>query len=84
VIRKQVHWLIFLVIIAGVLLALAGFYKGLKSAKQIMDNSQSNLIHSETENPVADIKTNSGLIRVELFEKDAPYTVKNFIKLRFL
>ncbi len=80
-IRKQVHWLIFLVIIAGVLLALAGFYKGLKSAKQIMDNSQSNLIHSETENPVADIKTNSGLIRVELFEKDAPYTVKNFIKL---
>ncbi len=80
-IRKQVHWLIFIVIVAGVLLALMGFYNGLKNAKKIMDNSQANLIRSETDNPVADIKTNLGLIRVELFEKDAPDTVKNFIKL---
>ena len=80
-IRKQVHWLIFLVIAAGVLLALAGFYNGLKNTKKIMDNSQLNLIHSKTDNPVADIQTNLGPIRIELFEKEAPYTVQNFIKL---
>lgn len=31
-------------------------------------------------NPVVVIKTNKGTIKVELFEKDAPITVKNFLK----
>src|SRR5262245_3850575 len=33
---------------------------------------------AEAKNPVVVIKTNHGTIKVELFEKDAPETVKNF------
>jgi cyclophilin family peptidyl-prolyl cis-trans isomerase len=32
-------------------------------------------------NPVAEIETNHGTVKVELFEKEAPDTVANFIKL---
>jgi cyclophilin family peptidyl-prolyl cis-trans isomerase len=32
------------------------------------------------DNPVVVIKTNKGTIKVELFQKDAPITVKNFLK----
>jgi cyclophilin family peptidyl-prolyl cis-trans isomerase len=32
------------------------------------------------DNPVVAIKTNRGTIKVELFQKDAPITVKNFLK----
>src|SRR5262245_12165471 len=35
---------------------------------------------AEAKNPVVVIKTNKGTIKVELFEKDAPITVKNFLK----
>jgi cyclophilin family peptidyl-prolyl cis-trans isomerase len=35
---------------------------------------------SEAKNPVVVIKTNHGTIKVELFEKEAPITVKNFLK----
>jgi cyclophilin family peptidyl-prolyl cis-trans isomerase len=35
---------------------------------------------SEAKNPVVVIKTSMGTIKVELFEKDAPITVKNFLK----
>jgi cyclophilin family peptidyl-prolyl cis-trans isomerase len=34
---------------------------------------------SEAKNPVVVIKTNHGTIKVELFEKEAPVTVKNFL-----
>jgi cyclophilin family peptidyl-prolyl cis-trans isomerase len=34
----------------------------------------------EPSNPIVDIKTNMGVIRVKLFPKKAPETVKNFLK----
>jgi len=34
---------------------------------------------SDAKNPVVVIKTNQGTIKVELFEKEAPVTVKNFL-----
>src|SRR5262249_12947279 len=35
---------------------------------------------AEAKNPVVEIKTSMGTIKVELFEKDAPVTVKNFLR----
>ncbi len=35
---------------------------------------------TQARNPVVAIKTNMGTIKVELFEKEAPITVKNFLK----
>lgn len=36
--------------------------------------------YAQAANPVVTIKTNKGTIKIELFEKDAPVTVKNFLK----
>jgi cyclophilin family peptidyl-prolyl cis-trans isomerase len=35
---------------------------------------------AQAKNPVVEIKTSMGTIKVELFEKEAPITVKNFLK----
>ena len=35
---------------------------------------------ADAANPVVEIKTSKGTIQVELFEKDAPLTVKNFLQ----
>jgi len=35
---------------------------------------------AEAKNPVVEIKTSKGTIKVELFEKEAPITVKNFLE----
>lgn len=35
---------------------------------------------AQAANPVVVMKTNKGTIKIELFEKDAPITVKNFLK----
>jgi len=35
---------------------------------------------AEAKNPVVEIKTSMGTIKAELFEKEAPLTVKNFLK----
>jgi cyclophilin family peptidyl-prolyl cis-trans isomerase len=35
---------------------------------------------ADAANPVVEIKTSKGTIQVELFEKDAPITVKNFLQ----
>jgi cyclophilin family peptidyl-prolyl cis-trans isomerase len=35
---------------------------------------------AEAKNPVVVMKTNKGTIKIELFEKEAPITVKNFLK----
>ena len=56
-----------------ILLALAGL--GLNDTRADDDAKR-----KSDKNPVVVIKTNKGTIKVELFEKDAPVTVKNFLK----
>lgn len=36
---------------------------------------------ADNSNPIVEIKTNRGVMRLELFEKDAPNTVANFVNL---
>src|SRR5262249_8987272 len=56
-----------------ILLALAGL--GLNDTRADDDAKR-----KSDKNPVVVIKTNKGTIKVELFEKAAPVTVKNFLK----
>ena len=74
------HWLIFIIIILGSLGAMFGYKIAMKSENKISkDASVKNLGY--TGNPMAVMKTNMGEIKLELFAKDAPETVGNFIKL---
>lgn len=78
--KGKVHWLIFIVIALGTLGAIVGYNIVLKTEnKMSKDASMKKLGY--TGNPVAVMKTNMGEIKFELFAKDAPETVGNFIKL---
>lgn len=78
--KGGVHWLIFIVIALGALGAIVGYNVAMKTEnKMSKDASVKSLGY--TDNPVAVIKTNVGEVKLELFVKDAPETVGNFIKL---
>ena len=78
--KGRAHWLIFIVIILGTLGAFLGYKIAMKTENKILkDVSIKSLGY--TGNPVAVMKTNLGEIKLELFVKDAPKTVGNFIKL---
>lgn len=78
--KGRAHWLIFIVIALGALGAISGYNVALKTEnKMSKDASVKSLGY--TGNPVAVIKTNVGEIKFELFVKDAPETVANFINL---
>ena len=74
------HWIIFIVIILGSLGVIFGYKIAMKSENKISKDTKINSL-GYTNNPVAVMKTNMGEIKLELFVKDAPETVSNFIKL---
>ena len=74
------HWLIFIIIILGSLGAIFGYKIAMKSENKISKDASVKSL-SYTGNPMAVMKTNMGEIKLELFVKDAPETVSNFIKL---
>ena len=74
------HWLIFIIIILGSLGAIFGYKIAMKSENKISKDASVKSL-SYTGNPMAVMKTNMGEIKLELFVKDAPETVGNFIKL---
>lgn len=103
--KNKLHWLILIVILAGVSGTMAGFYRVLNKEQKILDeqaarlqvardgvgvgakSSTSSEIKKEQMNTknndikYATLKTNFGDVKLELFAKDAPLTVENFIKL---
>ncbi len=78
--KGRIHWLIFIVIALGTLGAIVGYNISLKTEdKMLKDINVKKLGY--TGNVIAVMKTNKGEIKFELFVKDAPETVDNFIKL---
>lgn len=78
--KGRIHWLIFIVIALGTLGAIVGYNIALKTEdKMLKDTNVKKLGY--TNNVIAVMKTNKGEIKLELFVKDAPETVGNFIKL---
>src|SRR3990167_169003 len=78
--KGRTHWLIFVIIILGSLGVIFGYKIAMKSENKISKDASVNS-QGYTDNPVAVMKTNMGEIKLELFVKDAPETVGNFIKL---
>ena len=70
----------FIVIILGVLGAFFGYKIAMKSENKISKDANVNGL-GHIDNPIAVMKTNMGEVKLELFAKDAPETVANFIKL---
>ncbi len=82
--RNQYHWLIFVVMLAGAALAAGGFYVALRDGENMMENSQAKQaleFEKKEGNPVVEMRTNFGVIKLELFADAAPKTVENFLKL---
>lgn len=80
--RNQIHWLIFAVILAGFSATMLGFYYVLKSEEKVLAGSANKIaVLGYSGNRMAIMRTNFGDIKLELFEKDAPITVENFVKL---
>lgn len=80
--RNQIHWLIFAVILAGFSATMLGFYYVLKSEEKVLAGSTNKIaVLGYSGNRMAIMRTNFGDIKLELFEKDAPITVENFVKL---
>src|SRR3989344_7197065 len=74
------HWLIFIIIILGSLGAIFGYKIAMKMENKLSKDASVKSL-GYTGNPRAVMKTNMGEIKIELFVKDAPETVGNFIKL---
>ncbi len=72
-------WAAFIIFVAGVSIVLWYYFNALK----FEDNLMATYSYSDIEarNKIVTIKTNLGDIKLELFSKDAPVTVDNFIKL---
>ena len=78
--KGRAHWLIFVIIILGSLGVIFGYKIAMKSENKISKDASVKSL-GYTDNPAAVMKTNMGEIKLELFVKDAPETVGNFIKL---
>jgi len=78
--KGRAHWIIFVIIILGSFGVIFGYKIAMKSENKISKDASVNS-QGYTNNPVAVMKTNMGEIKLELFVKDAPETVGNFIKL---
>lgn len=75
--RNFTHWLIFIVFLIGISILIWGYNSDLKTEEKILAVAQKKSDH----NSIAVIKTNLGVLELELFDKIAPKTVNNFIKL---
>ncbi len=95
--QGRARWLIFLVFSLGAIGVVYGYRLTLNAGEKMVakeaikkenykDNSQNALSNmtiktNKKENPIILMKTNYGNIKLELFAKDAPETVANFLKL---
>lgn len=64
-----------LLIMAGLALALLAFGRVALAAAQLGEQKE-----DEQANPVVVMKTSMGIVKIELWEKKAPITVKNFLR----
>lgn len=78
--RNKFHWLIFVVFLIGVAITLAGYSFALKASENLTQNISAGTLEYQ-DNMTVLIKTNFGDIKLELFKRDAPQTVDNFLKL---
>ena len=91
--QGRAHWLIFLVFSIGAIAIVYGYRLTLNLGEKMVDkktvkeenykdNSQdSSIMAIKTKTVNVLMKTNYGNIKLELFVKDAPETVNNFLKL---
>lgn len=78
--NKNIIVWVFWILILGVAVWYFGFYPTNVSNTSSADQNQKQIIQEKTMTTVT-LKTNLGDIKLELFDKDAPKTVANFIKL---
>lgn len=78
--RNKFHWLIFVVFLIGVAIMLVGYSFALKAGENLTQNISARTLEYQ-DNMTVLIKTNFGDIKLELFKRDAPQTVDNFLKL---
>lgn len=82
--NNKIHWLIFIVFSTGSLATTLGFYFTLNASEETLNKSPIINEYNKNKNimtQIAVMKTNYGDIKLELFAKDAPVTVANFLKL---
>ena len=92
--QGRAKWLIFLVFSIGAVIVVYGYQLTLNFGEKMMDkkvakeenykdNSQTASLSMTTKTNTVNVlmKTNYGSIKLELFTKDAPKTVDNFVKL---
>lgn len=78
--RNKFHRLIFVVFLIGVAIMLVGYSFALKAGENLTQNISARTLEYQ-DNMTVLIKTNFGDIKLELFKRDAPQTVDNFLKL---
>ncbi|KKR37655.1 MAG: Peptidyl-prolyl cis-trans isomerase [Parcubacteria group bacterium GW2011_GWB2_40_8] len=76
---KNVKWLIFIIILLGTAGVFSGYLSAVKNGESLLKNIDKK--NMEAGNKLVTMNTNFGKIKLELFVKDAPKTVDNFIKL---
>ena len=78
--KNQIHWLVFVVFSVGMAITMIGYNLVLNAGENLTQNIiETRKINND--NIQVLIKTNFGDIKLELFKKDAPQTVDNFLKL---
>ena len=92
--QGRAHWLIFLVFSIGALIVVYGYRLTLNVGERIVDKKIAKEENYKDNSKIASsnmtiktnivnvvMKTNYGNVKLELFAKDAPETVNNFLKL---
>ena len=79
--KNQIHWLIFIVFSIGAAITMIGYSLVLNAGENLTKNIINMEELKEEGNVKILMKTNFGDITLELFKKDAPLTVDNFLKL---
>ena len=79
--KNQLHWTILSIFILVFLFIMARAFSSFNKEDQILMAGLEISRAVASENPVVLMATNYGDIKIELFQKDAPQTVDNFINL---
>ncbi len=78
--RKRLEWFVRCLAIPAAMALLAGQLSAPVNAFGKKD-SESKRVKMTSKNPVVEIDTTKGVIKVELFQEDAPITTNNFLDL---